>query len=261
MKKLLFVLFSLVAFFATGNLLSQDIIIKNDKTEIKAKVIEIQEEFIKYTLFESPNGPLRNIRISEVFMVIYQDGTRETFNSQEDVMINKEKVREIVKETENLNSNPIEKDQVCVKIRDVRADPLKIGYRYNSALFYIPKVKKDKKNTFYPDIQNLFNKEFREKGFCLASNVSKSNYLLEVNVTQIEFNDYDAFTHINLVYICSVDVSLKDQSTNKVIYNEDLTYSHKCKKSRCDKSGFGVEVDNIVQQLLNDPEFSQIISY
>jgi len=60
----------------------QDFIIKNDKTEIKAKVIEIQEEYIKYYLFESPEGPIRNIRITDVFMIIYSNGTRETFTNK-----------------------------------------------------------------------------------------------------------------------------------------------------------------------------------
>jgi hypothetical protein len=58
---------------------SQDLIIKIDGSEIKSKVLEIQEDIIKYTLYDSPNGPLRNIRISDVFMIIYQDGTRENF--------------------------------------------------------------------------------------------------------------------------------------------------------------------------------------
>ena len=61
----------------------QDIIIKNDKAELKAKVIEIQEEYIKYYLFDQPNGPIRNIKILDVFMIIYADGTRETFQKEQ----------------------------------------------------------------------------------------------------------------------------------------------------------------------------------
>jgi hypothetical protein len=80
MKKLL-VLFSFFTIFVSCPLFSQDIIIKNDKVEIKAKVIEIQEDLIKYKLFESQEGPVRNIQISDVFMVIYESGKRESFTT------------------------------------------------------------------------------------------------------------------------------------------------------------------------------------
>jgi len=73
------VLIILMVLVCISTTLCQDIIIKNDKTEIRSKVIEIQEEFIKYYLFESLDGPIRNVRISDVFMIIYADGTRETF--------------------------------------------------------------------------------------------------------------------------------------------------------------------------------------
>ena len=60
-------------------LISQDIIVKINKSEIEAKVVEIQEGFIKYKLYEDLNGPLRNIQVSDVFMIIYETGKRETF--------------------------------------------------------------------------------------------------------------------------------------------------------------------------------------
>jgi len=78
MKKLLYLIvtFTILLRFP---LYSQDIIIKNNKAEIKAKVVEIQEDLIKYKLYEDANGPLRNIQISDVFIIIYETGKRETF--------------------------------------------------------------------------------------------------------------------------------------------------------------------------------------
>ncbi|MBS4013845.1 MAG: hypothetical protein KGZ97_08805 [Bacteroidetes bacterium] len=58
---------------------SQDIILKKDETEIKAKVLEITPEGIKYKDFEFQDGPTRTIRISEVSMIIYQNGRTEKF--------------------------------------------------------------------------------------------------------------------------------------------------------------------------------------
>ncbi len=83
MKTKVLILGILVA-FATNALFSQDVIVKKDKSEIKAKIIEIQEASIKYKLFEFLDGPLRNISISDVFMIIYENGKRETFGTVEE---------------------------------------------------------------------------------------------------------------------------------------------------------------------------------
>jgi len=59
---------------------SQEAIIKKDGSEIKAKVIEITDQQIKYKDFDFQSGPTRNINISEVFMIIYENGQKEVFN-------------------------------------------------------------------------------------------------------------------------------------------------------------------------------------
>jgi len=61
---------------------SQDIILKQDGSEIKAKVIEITDQQIKYKDFDFQDGPVRNINKSEVFVIIYQNGQREVFNKE-----------------------------------------------------------------------------------------------------------------------------------------------------------------------------------
>lgn len=60
---------------------AQDIIVKTDQTEIKAKVLEIEESKIKYKLFDHQDGPTYNIAKKEVFMIIYKSGKRETFGT------------------------------------------------------------------------------------------------------------------------------------------------------------------------------------
>ncbi|MCC3158447.1 hypothetical protein LJ737_14450, partial [Hymenobacter sp. 15J16-1T3B] len=62
---------------------AQDVIIKNDKSEISAKVIEITEDHIKYRLFDFLEGPLYNVRKTDVWMIIYEKGRREKFNVPE----------------------------------------------------------------------------------------------------------------------------------------------------------------------------------
>jgi len=75
MKYLFSIMLSLLS--GAGFLCAQDIIIKNDKTEIKCKVAEITVESIKYKKWEMPDGPLYNINKTDVFMIVYSNGQRE----------------------------------------------------------------------------------------------------------------------------------------------------------------------------------------
>jgi hypothetical protein len=59
----------------------QDIIVKSNGNEIKSEVLEIGTKTIKYKKFNFQDGPTRNIRISDVFMIIYENGNREKFTT------------------------------------------------------------------------------------------------------------------------------------------------------------------------------------
>jgi len=61
---------------------AQDIIVKINKTEIKAKVTEITETTIKYKKWENQDGPVYNIARSEVFMILYANGQREIIQKE-----------------------------------------------------------------------------------------------------------------------------------------------------------------------------------
>ena len=56
---------------------AQDVVVKIDKTEIKAKVLELTDGVIKYKKFEIQDGPIYTIKKSDVFMIIYQNGRKE----------------------------------------------------------------------------------------------------------------------------------------------------------------------------------------
>lgn len=76
MKKLIF---SISAILLFSTLFAQDYIYKKDGNEIKAKVIEITTDVIKYKKFDFQDGPLYNIKIEDVFMVVYENGQREVY--------------------------------------------------------------------------------------------------------------------------------------------------------------------------------------
>ena len=64
------------------NALAQDIILKRDQKELAVKILEIEEANVKYKLFKNPEGPVYNLKKSEIFVIIYSDGTRETFTEE-----------------------------------------------------------------------------------------------------------------------------------------------------------------------------------
>jgi len=78
MKKILLIFVAVIGFGIMAN--AQDVILKQDGSELKTKVLEITDQQIKYKEFDFQSGPTRNINISEVFMITYENGKKEVFN-------------------------------------------------------------------------------------------------------------------------------------------------------------------------------------
>lgn len=59
---------------------AQDLVLKKDKTRIEATIVEITEDAVQYKRFDFQDGPLYNIKKSEVFMIVYKNGLTESFD-------------------------------------------------------------------------------------------------------------------------------------------------------------------------------------
>ncbi|MBC5994121.1 hypothetical protein [Pontibacter cellulosilyticus] len=77
MKKLLFTLLALVPYLA---LQAQDVLLKRSGEEIQVKVQEITLNEVKYKRFDNLEGPIISIAKRDVFMIKYENGTKEVFN-------------------------------------------------------------------------------------------------------------------------------------------------------------------------------------
>lgn len=64
-----------------GIVSAQDVIVKIDGSTILSKVSEVNSDNIKYKKYSNPNGPTYTIAISEVLSVNYENGDKDTFNS------------------------------------------------------------------------------------------------------------------------------------------------------------------------------------
>lgn len=62
---------------------AQDIITKKDGTDIKAKILEVTPNEIKYKRFDNQSGPTFTMLISELVMVSYENGTRDIFEQSD----------------------------------------------------------------------------------------------------------------------------------------------------------------------------------
>tara|TARA_Y100000589_G_C27033419_1_gene580013 strand:- start:76 stop:972 length:897 start_codon:yes stop_codon:yes gene_type:complete len=73
MKK--FIILLLIPFLS----LSQDIIYLNNNSKIESKVIEITSQEVKYKEFSYIDGPLRTLKKSEIKLIVYENGSFESF--------------------------------------------------------------------------------------------------------------------------------------------------------------------------------------
>jgi hypothetical protein len=68
-------------------LVAQDKIYKTDNTIIEAKVAEVNDTEIKYTKFSNPNGPKYVISKANVLMIVYENGEKEVYKTNESKQI------------------------------------------------------------------------------------------------------------------------------------------------------------------------------
>lgn len=61
---------------------SQDIIIKKDGDKIKATVVEVGLDEVKYKKYETSDGPIYLIMKSDIFMIEYDNGDKDIFNNE-----------------------------------------------------------------------------------------------------------------------------------------------------------------------------------
>ena len=99
-------------FLKLTTLNAQDIIILNNTDEIKSKVIEILDSQVKYKKWTNLNGPSYSIDKSEIFMIKYANGEKETFKIAE-----KKETKETKTKVAVAEPIIVEKlENVCLKI-------------------------------------------------------------------------------------------------------------------------------------------------
>ncbi len=76
-----------ISLFSALILFAQDRIIKLDRTEISCKVSEIGSIEIKYKKADNPDGPVYSIHKTEVFKIVFENGTEEIMQQNDMAVI------------------------------------------------------------------------------------------------------------------------------------------------------------------------------
>ncbi len=84
MKIFCMVLLTAYALMVNG----QDILTTQSGDELRVKVVEISASTIKYRVYENPTGPMHTIAKSEVFMITYENGTKDVFSQEKSEEVN-----------------------------------------------------------------------------------------------------------------------------------------------------------------------------
>lgn len=88
MKKNNYLLFAIIALSVSVNVFAQDVIVLKTGEDIQAKVIEIDHDEIKFKQFDMQDGPTRILKKSDIFMVKYENGTKDVFNDKKESINN-----------------------------------------------------------------------------------------------------------------------------------------------------------------------------
>jgi hypothetical protein len=110
MKRKLILMLACLAFFVQG-VYAQDVIMKKNGDDVKAKIAEIATEYVKYKKFENPTGPDYTIDTSDIFMIKYEDGSKDMF--EKNPQTGKIQVRHVDAETAPQNA-PVQQPPVSV---------------------------------------------------------------------------------------------------------------------------------------------------
>ncbi len=101
----------LLTIISMNLLQAQDIITKRTGEDIKAKILEVGINEIKYKNFDNQNGPTYSLLKNDILIIRYENGTKDLFNqnnTKNNVLINESETKKdeiISKEIQNKNED------------------------------------------------------------------------------------------------------------------------------------------------------------
>lgn len=242
------IFYSLLIIFLSNIIHAQDIVVKLNNDEIKTKIIEITDETIKYKEFDFQDGPIRNIKISEVFMVLYENGKREKFTALES-QASIENINPVIVSQKKITSKEVGNASFSERMKVLEGDfkNLKeiknydVVFDYTGVMipkfdseedFLVDKMSKreekevgagevfknswfnDRENKYQPEFIDSFNKDARKKGITVSEN-SGAKYIINIQ-TLIIYPGYNVGVSSSRSAI-KVELSIYDKHNPDVL--------------------------------------------
>ena len=112
-------------------------------------VVTIGVEYVKYKKFDNQNGPIYNIAISDIFMIKYENGTKDLFKETVKSQEQKEEQTKQTQQDDIVKQNSKNESQIDLKMKSLKAEFYRIGTDDDAMLTFF------KKNN-YLDYYNSF---------------------------------------------------------------------------------------------------------
>jgi hypothetical protein len=219
MKKILLSFIGSLLFF---QIFCQDVIFKKDGTEIQAIALEIDLDAVKYKNFDLSNGTIRNLPISEIFMIKYENGDKYFFDNQPE-----------------LKYQTIKKDSVNSSF--AAHQPLKLkGHKVKVNGTKLSKSEVRKLMAPYPEALDSYNSGRSLHGMgitCFWTGIGA--YIVVFSMTN---NTVDALIALSPFIVG--DVIFTTLSGRKLRFSVDL-YNNNINKPTTYKLNFGIQNDGI----------------
>ncbi len=111
---------------------AQDTILKTDQTEVSAKVVEITTDEVKFKYFNRLDGPTYTLKKSEVFVVIYKDGTREKFGPANATLTSSDYTETPVSQPVKPSSSPVTSSYSTPSVTESKRSGFTYGLNYTT---------------------------------------------------------------------------------------------------------------------------------
>lgn len=169
---------------------AQDLIIMKNGDEIKSKVKEITLDVIKYRKHENPDGPVISVLKSEVFMIKYENGTKDIFTKEK-------------KENTEVNYQPVNKDN---KDESTTVTYSKVTYKRtvkDNPLFHL--IKLNPLLIFNGDIPIYYERRFNDHTTAeVGVGITQQDYVYEGSKSEIQYLDPDRKANFGYSFTSSI---------------------------------------------------------
>jgi hypothetical protein len=151
MKKFTLTLLALLPYFMCQ---AQDILTKRNGDEIQVKVQEVNLDEIKYKRYDNQEGPMISIAKRDVFMIKYENGTKEMYNQATPATVQ-----------QPINNRKGGYDQVSLKLSGPRIGFTVLSQRYSDNI-------KEEYGTELNNFMTQFGWQFETRVFTLEDGTS-----------------------------------------------------------------------------------------